>query len=114
MRNQESSAIDSTMNALEEAIENKKAQMEHAKAQSSAPVASHLFSEILNTAGGSSGYISTALEHGGEFVQGFMKKAQQHVQENPWEALRKVAVYSFGIGMFLSMRHKRPPTGEKE
>jgi len=90
--------IENTVTALEQAIENKKIQMRHVNAH----------------AGASYGQISLALEQSGEFVQDFIKKMQQNVEERPWDALRKVAVSSFGIGLFLSLRHRKPLTEGKE
>jgi hypothetical protein len=116
MKNSGICEIENTVSALEQAIENRKkmhaAQVQAASSHSG--IVPHLFSEILNRAGGSYGQISLALEHGGEFAQDFIKKAQQNVEEKPWDALRKVAVFSFGIGLFLSRRHRKSPTGEKE
>lgn len=108
--------IENTVTALEEAIENRK-KMHDAKVQAASShsnVVPHLFSAILSRAGGSYGQINLALEHGGEFAQDFLKKAQQNVEEKPWDALRKVAAFSFGIGLFLSRRHQKSPSGEKE
>ena len=109
--------IEDAVAALEQAIENRKKQMHMAQVQSasSSPnvVVSHVFSEIINRATGVYGPISQVLENGGGFVQDFIKKAQQNVEENPWDALRKVAAFSFGIGLFLSRRHHKSPTGEK-
>jgi hypothetical protein len=109
--------IEDTVAALEEAIESRKKQMYMVQVQSaySGPnVASHVFSELINRAGGVYGPISQVLENGRGFVQDFIKKAQQNVEENPWDALRKVAAFSFGIGLFLSRRHHKSPMGEKE
>ena len=117
MKNSGTCDIENTVTALERAIENRKMQMHNAQVQSASShssVVPHLFSEILNRAGGSYGQINTALEHGGEFAQDFIKNAQKNVEEHPWDALRKVAVFSFGIGMFLSRRHQKSPSGEKE
>jgi hypothetical protein len=106
--------IEQTVKALEQTIEKKKMQMQDASVQSgSSPIVSHLFSEVLNRAGGSYGQISLALEQGGEFARNFINKAQQNIEDKPWDFLRKVAIYSFGIGLFLSLRHRKP-TGEKE
>jgi hypothetical protein len=106
--------IENTVTALERAIENKK-RMHEAKVQEATThaVVPHLFSEILNKAGGSYGNINIALEHGGAFAQDFIKKAQKNVEEQPWDALRKVAMFSFGIGLFLSRRHQKSSSGEK-
>ena len=116
MKNLNDCDIENTVTALEQAIEHRK-KMHDAQVQSASShsnVVPHLLSEILNRAGGSYGQISLALEHGGEFAQDFLKKAQQNVEEQPWDALRKVAVFSFGIGVFLSRRHQKSPSGEKE
>jgi hypothetical protein len=117
MKNSNTCDIDNTVTALEQAIENRKTQIRIARTQTgpfNPSVVPHLFAEVLNRAGGSYGQISLALERGGEFAREFLKKAQQSVEEKPWDVLRKVAVYSFGIGVFLSRRHRRSPTGEKE
>lgn len=117
MKNSSTCDIENTVTALEQAIENRRIQMHHAQMQSgsfSPGVVSQLFSEALNRVGGSYGQISLALERGGEFAREFLKKAQQSVEENPWDALRKVAIYSFGVGLFLSLRHKKSPMGKKE
>ena len=93
--------------------------MQNARVQSGpSPLVSYLFSEILNRAGGSYGQVSLALEQGGEFARNFINKAQQNIEDKPWDFLRKVAVYSFGTGLFLSLRHRKPPNsnsmGEKK
>jgi hypothetical protein len=114
MKNPGPCDIENTVTALEQAIENRKTEMENAKRQPGpSPVVSHLFSEILGRAGGSYGQIGIALEQGGELARDFIKKAQQSVEKDPWTALRQVAVYSFGIGLFLSVRHRKPPRGKK-
>lgn len=115
MKNSSTCDIENTVTALEQAIENRKIQIQNIRNQpATSPVVSHLLSEVLSRAGGSYGQISLALAHGGEFAQDFIKKAQQSVEENPWAALRKIAVYSFGIGLFLSRRPRKSPTEEKE
>jgi hypothetical protein len=115
MRNPGTCDIENTVIALEQAIKNRKEQMHNAQAQGGpSPVASHLFSEILNRAGSPFGQISLALEHGGASAQDIIKKVQRNVEEKPWDALRKIAVYSFGIGLFLSRRHRRSSAGDKE
>jgi hypothetical protein len=116
MKNLTGCDIENTVIALQEAIENKKMQIQTQRI--SAPsgfslMLTHLFSEILKKAGGPFAQMSNGLEHGGEFIQEFLKKAQQSIQEKPWEVLRVVAVSSFGIGLFLSARRKTKPTGEK-
>lgn len=105
MKNPGTCAIENTVTALEQAIESKKTQMmRNIDTQAGAyPVASRLFSEILNRAGGPYGQVGLALG-----------KAQQSIKKDPWDVLRKVAAYSFGIGLFLSIRHKKPPVGKKE
>jgi ElaB/YqjD/DUF883 family membrane-anchored ribosome-binding protein len=102
--------IENTVTALEQAIESKKNQMHRTQVQSasSAPhFLSHVFSEILNRAGGSYGRINQVLEQGTHIAQNFIKNTQHNVEERPWDVLRKVAVYSFGIGVFLSRRHRK-------
>jgi hypothetical protein len=109
--------IENTVAALEKAIENRKIQIQQVRAQSSSSVTRivpHLFSAIFNRASGSYGPLAQALQHGGEFAKNFIKKTQQNVEDRPWEALQKVAVYGFGIGLFLSRRHQKSPTGEKQ
>jgi hypothetical protein len=114
MKNPESCAIDQAVHALEEAIEKKKMQMQHPSAPSGgSPVVAHLFSAILNRAGGSYGPLNQVLAQGGEFARDFIKKAQENIQQRPWEVLQKVAVSSFGIGLFLSLRRKKSSRGEK-
>jgi hypothetical protein len=108
--------IENTIAALEEAIKNRKEQM-HSFCRSSfgrSPAMSHFLSEIFNRAGGSYSQMTQVLEHGGEFAQEFIKTAQQSIKERPWEILRRVAVYSFGIGLFLSWRRRKPSVGGKE
>jgi hypothetical protein len=86
MKNAGTCAIENTVTALQQAIENRKTQMHHARIQSGSfnrSVVSHLFSEVLNRAGGSLGQISLALERGGEFAKEFLRKAQQNVEESP-------------------------------
>jgi len=104
-------AIDHAVSALEEAIENKKIQMQSTQVQPGTSVAvSYLYSEILNRANDYYAQMTKALGYGKEFAQGFLNKALQHMQEEPWEFVRKVAVYSFATGLFLSRRHRKPPT----
>ena len=111
----EKSEIESTIAALEEAIKDRKIKMYTPQIPSGASfMLSHFFSEILKKAGGSYGQMTKALEHSGEFVQNFVKTTEQNIKERPWEVLRVVAVYSFGIGLFLSLRHRKSPTGKKE
>ncbi len=108
-------AIEKAVTALQEAIEDRKILMQKTQTKAGqSPVLSHLFTEIFKRADGSYNQISHVLENGKEFTQDFLKKAQQGIQERPWEVLVKVAVYSFSIGLFLSLRHRKTPTGEKE
>jgi len=114
MINFKSCEIENTLAALQEAIENRKMQVQSAPVRygSSSPL-SYLFSEVFERAGGSYAQISNALEQAGDFVREFLKNAQLNIQESPWDVLRKVAVYGFAVGLFLSMRHRKFSTGEK-
>jgi len=115
MKNLENRAIDHTLSALEQAIENRKIQIQNARAQAGPSLLiSHLYSEILDRAGGYSVQMTNALGQGRELVQGLMDKIVRNIREEPWDFVRKVAVYSFATGLFLSLRNRKSPTGEKE
>jgi len=115
MNNLANGAIDHTLSALEQAIENRRIQMHNARIQPGpSPVVSHLYSEIFNRAGAYYAQMTNALGHGREFTQGFLNKMVQSLREEPWEFVRKVAVYSFATGLFLSLHHRKSSTEAKE
>jgi len=107
--------IENTLAALEEKIRTRKEQISNAQvSRGPSSVISQLISAVFNKAGGSYAQVANVLEHSRDHVRDFIKMAQENVQERPWEVLRIVAVYSFGMGLFLSLRSKGPSKGGKE
>ncbi len=110
MKNSENS-IDNVLMALEEAIKDRRTQMQNAETPSEV---SQLYSGIFNRVGSYYAQMTSALGNGKELAQGFLNKALQDMHEEPWEFVRKTAMYSFAIGLFLSLRQRKVPTEKKE
>jgi len=104
-------SIDNVVMVLERTIENKKIQMQKARDQSEpSPMMPHLYSEIFNRVGGYYEQMTNTLGYGKEFAQAFLNKALQSLREEPWEFVRKTAMCSFAVGLFLSLRYKKSST----
>jgi len=114
MKNSKECAIDNTLKALEQAIADRKIQMHGTQDQPRfSPMVSQLYFEILNKAGGYYAQMTKAWGQGKEMTQGVLNKVLQGVRQEPWGFLRLVAMYSFAIGFFLSLRQRKSSTGEK-
>jgi len=107
--------IEETISALQARINSKRIEIQQVQAQSaSSPVLPQLFSSVLDKTASFYPQLSHSVEKGKEFAQNFIQKAQQQLEEKPWETVRQVAAYSFAIGLFLSLRHKRSSARENE
>jgi hypothetical protein len=113
MKSPENCTIDRALISLEKAIVNKKAQIQNYRIQPGySPLISLLYAQVLNRAGGYQAHLTNTLGHGREITRRFLSKAVLYVKEEPWDFIRKVAIYSFAIGLFLGLRHKRSPSPE--
>jgi len=105
--------IEDTVCALEEAIKYKKMAIQDLRVKAANPAVAHMFSEMVSRASGPYTQFNHLFEQGIGSARNFLESTQQQIKEKPWEALRQVAVYSFAVGFFLSVRRRKSTTREK-
>jgi hypothetical protein len=99
--------IEDIVKGLHQTIEQKKTKLQEEQEAYASSVLPHISSAIASKTGGFYTYMNAFLEQGGEYAREVLEKFQVSVRERPWESLRKVAIYSFAVGLFLSVRHRQ-------
>ncbi len=111
--NSDNLEIEKAIATLENVIKKRREHIQEARHSAVQSPLPYLFTEMLNRAEVPFGHLTKIAEQGTAFVRQYIHTADENIKERPWQVLRTVAVYSFGVGMFLSLRFRKKHPREK-
>jgi hypothetical protein len=107
--------IHKAFKALEDAIEDKEAELKGRMEQAQIPdFVNNFVSNSFQAMGTSVGNVENFVVNGQAMAEGLIAKAQKEVTVNPWGFLGKVALCSLGLGLILGSRFRNSRSRAKK